>query len=277
MEGQFTGKTIFITGASSGIGAALAVEFARDGANLALAARRGELLERTLNAVREVGGRGKAVTCDITNRGTLDHAVASMLETFGSLDVAIANAGFGVNGMFKDLSVDDFRRQYETNVFGTINTVQAVLPSLKASHGQLVLVGSVMGRIGLPVSSAYASSKFAITGLAESLYYELAEDGIRVTLINPGLVESNIARVDNQGVFEQGRKDPRPAFFIVPTEKAAKEIVKRISGGRAEATITGHGKIVVWLNRHFPWLVRFILRTATKGRMGEVAKRKRES
>ena len=275
MTERFSGKTVFITGASSGIGAALAVEFAKEGAKLSLAARREDWLDRTLKAVEEVGGRGRVVACDVTKRETLDRAVASTLDAFGSLDVAIANAGFGVNGVFSELTIEDFRRQFETNVFGAINTIHAVLPSLRDSRGHLVLIGSVMGRVGVPVSSAYASSKFAVTGLAESLYYELAEEGIRVTLINPGIVDTNIARVDNRGVFKEGRKDPRPAFFMVPVGKAAREIVKRISQGKAEATITRHGRIIVWLSRHFPGLVRFILRMTTKGRMGEVAKRKR--
>ncbi len=275
MAVQYAGKTIFITGASSGIGAALSVEFARHGANVALAARREDWLNRTLKSAEEAGGRGQVVACDVTSRETMDQAVARTIDTFGSIDVAIANAGYGVDGGLSDLTVEDFRRQFEINVFGVLNTIYAVLPHLKSSRGQLVLIGSVMGRIGLPASSAYVASKFALSGLAESLYYDLAEEGIGVTLINPGLVESNIARVDNQGVFEEGRKDPRPALFIMPVEKAARKIVKQISRRKAEATITGHGKITVWLNRHFPGLIRLVLRLSTKGRTAEIKKKKR--
>ncbi len=260
MDKRFAGKTAFITGASSGIGAELGRAFAREGARVALVARRTERLALVKGTIEALGGEASSIECDVNDRATLDAAVARTLERFGGIDVAVANAGFGVSGAFYKLTVEDFRRQFETNFFGVLNTVYAVLPALEASRGRLGLVSSVMGRMGAPASAPYAASKFAVCGLAESLYYDLAGKGISVTCINPGVVESNIRRTDNRGVFREERSDPAPAWLIVPTERAAKAIVSAVYRRQFEAVITGHGKAAVFLARHFPRTLRFLVK-----------------
>ncbi len=260
MDKRFAGKTAFITGASSGIGAELGRAFAREGARVALVARRAERLALVKGTIEALGGEASSIECDVNDRTTLDAAVARTLERFGGIDVAVANAGFGVSGAFYKLTVEDFRRQFETNFFGVLNTVYAVLPALEASRGRLGLVSSVMGRMGAPASAPYAASKFAVCGLAESLYYDLAGKGISVTCINPGIVESNIRRTDNRGVFREERSDPAPAWLIVPTERAAKAIVSAVYRRQFEAVITGHGKAAVFLARHFPRTLRFLVK-----------------
>lgn len=275
MGGRFPDKTVFITGGSSGIGAALGAAFAREGARVVLAARSVERIEMVLEPIRADGGEVKGVVCDVTDRANLNAAIEKTVETYGGLDVAVANAGFGVSGPFQDLQTSDFRRQFETNVFGAIDTAYAALPHLIESKGRFAVVSSVLGMLGIPTTSAYCASKFAVRGWAESLYYELAESGVSVTCINPGVVESSFRTVDNQGVADPGKSDPAPSWLVVPTEKAARQMLTAIYSRRAEAVITNHGKFISACHRHFPRTFRFLVRSLTKGRMKKVQELKR--
>jgi short-subunit dehydrogenase len=248
-------KAVFITGASSGIGAALARELAAHGASLALVARRRERLEELAT---KLGARVKVTTAvaDVTHDGALEEAVRAAEEALGGIDVVIANAGFGVVGRFERLTIDDYRRQLETNVFGVLRTIYATLPALKRSRGRLAIMGSVAGHVATPRSSPYSMSKFALRALAECLREELAPQGVTVTLISPGFVVSEIGHVDNQGLWHAEDASSVPAWLRMPTDRAAREIVAAIAAGRREAIITAHGKLAVFLYRHFPWLVR---------------------
>ena len=270
MAGRFQRSSVFITGASSGIGEALARAFALEGARLALAARRLERLESVRQELMPAAAEVLAVPCDVTSRPSLDAAVAQTAEAFGGIDVAVANAGFGVTGFFQDLSTADFRRQFETNVFGLLDTVYAVLPHVRASKGRLALISSVSGRVGSPASSPYVASKFAVTGLAESIYYDLRADGVSVTCIEPGFVESKIRMTDNAGRFHEDWNDPVPPWLVVPRDRAARAIVSAIYKRKPEAVITGHGKLAVWSARHFPRTVRFIQRQAVQRMPGNL-------
>jgi len=269
MSESFSGKSVFITGASAGIGAALAVAFAREGARVALAARRLDRLEAVEAEVNAAGGQGLPVVCDVTDRANIDAAVARTVEAFGGVDVAVANAGFGVSGRFERLTTDDYRRQFDTNVFGAIDTVYAVLPHVKASRGRIGLVASVLGRVGSPVTSAYNASKFALVGFGESVYYELLGSGVSVTLVLPGVVESEFRRIDNQGVYHPEREDTAPSWLIVPAERAARDILEALRRRKPEAVITGHGKAAVWFHRHFPRTFRAIMKRAGRSRTAQ--------
>ena len=225
-----------------------------------LAARRTDRLQALASEIERAGRRALVVACDVTADGDLEHAVARARDRFGRLDVAVANAGFGVVGPLESLTVADYRRQFETNVFGVLRTIYATLPDLKKARGRLVILGSVSGWIATPGSSPYAMSKFAVRGLAEALGHELAPAGVAVTLISPGFVDSEIRRVDNDGRFRDAEPEPIPAWLVVPTDKAARQIVRAVARRRREAVITGHGKIVVFLQRHVPWLVARVMR-----------------
>jgi short-subunit dehydrogenase len=172
------------------------------------------------------------------------------------LDVVIANAGFGVVGALRDLSVDDYRRQFETNVFGVLRTIKAALPEIERSKGNVVIVGSVAGWAASPNSSAYAMSKFALRALADAITPELRLGGVTVTLISPGFVASDIRRVDNQGKLHAGTPEPIPQWLVMPTDKAARQILRAVARGKAEAIITGHGRVLVAVERFLPWLSR---------------------
>jgi len=265
---RFAGNAVFITGASSGIGAALAREFAREGADVALAARRTDRLEALAAEIGKSGRRAVVTPCDVTRDGDLERAAEQARAALGKLDVVVANAGFGVTGKLETLSIDDYRRQFETNVFGVLRTVYATLDDLKTTRGRLVLIGSVSGHVAVPGSSAYSMSKFAVHGLAAALGHELAPYGVAVTLISPGLVESEIGQVDNSGVWRaQAPRRPIPASIVMATPTAARKIVRAVSRRRREAVITGLGKVAVVLQRHLPWLLTAIIRRfGIKGR-----------
>ena len=268
MARRFEGKTAFITGASSGIGAELARQFAAEGARVVVTARRADKLEAVCEAIRTAGGQALGVACDVTDRAALDHAAAEAVREFGSIDVVVANAGFGVSGLFDALTTDDFRRQFEINVFGVVDTIYATIPHLIASRGRLGVVSSILGRMGGPATSAYCASKFAVAGLAESIYYELAEHGVSVTCINPGIV-------DNENRWKEGRNDPAPSWLRVPAAKACREILDALHRRKFEAVITGHGRLACFVARHFPRTLRFAVRQATKGKLDALGKRKR--
>jgi short-subunit dehydrogenase len=255
----WAGKVALITGASAGIGAALARALARDGADLVLAARREDRLRDLALEIEATGRKAIVVGCDVTRDGDLERAVAAAVERYGRLDIAVANAGFGVVGPVEDLTLDDFRRQLDTNVLGVLRTLYASLPELRKTRGQFVIVGSVAGHVPTPWTSPYSTSKFAVRGFAESIHDELAAGGVSVTLVSPGFVDSDIRRVDNHGKVHENAPDPVPGWLRMPTDRAARAIVRAIRRRRREVVVTGHGKALVLLYRHTPWLLRFLI------------------
>jgi NADP-dependent 3-hydroxy acid dehydrogenase YdfG len=177
-----------ITGASSGIGAATARQASEAGYRLVLAARSTDRLEAL--AV-QLGGsdRAIAVTCDVTEWDQQEALVATALERFGRIDVAFANAGFGAARGFLAESPEHWRSMVLTNVYGAALTIRATMPALIQTRGHLLLTGSVAGRRALP-GSLYSSTKWAVTGMGESARQEFNDTGVRVTVIEPGMVDT---------------------------------------------------------------------------------------
>ena len=261
MVTTFAGKSVLITGASSGIGAELARQLGQAGGQLTLTARRTDLLDQLAQRIAGADTpQPLVVQCDVTRDGDVERAVAEATERWGTLDIVIANAGFGVVGAFRDLSVADYRRQFETNVFGVLRTISAALPEIEKTRGNVVIIGSVAGWSSTPNASPYAMSKFALRALADAITPELALKGVTVTLISPGFVDSAIRRVDNQGSFHAEAAEPVPQWLVVPTDKAVRQILRAVARGQAEAVITGHGKLLVAIERFLPWLSRAMKR-----------------
>lgn len=257
---------VLITGASSGIGEELARQLGVQGARLALTARRRDLLETLAQEIVAQGGEQPVVVeCDVTRNGDLERSVAASIQHWGKLDVVVANAGFGVSGALNRLSLEDYRRQFETNVFGVLRTIYAALPEIERASGHIAIIGSVSGWAASPGGSPYAMSKFAVRALANSVTPELQHAGVKVTLISPGFVDSNIRRVDNQGNFHSRAKDPVPAWLMMNTEKAVRQMLRAIARGKREVIITGHGKILVAVERFMPWVLRAVSRRMAAG------------
>ena len=253
----FRDKSVLVTGASSGIGEELAIQLAVSGAKVTLAARRESELARVSQQVVALGlPQPLLAVCDVSRDGDLERAVAAAASQYGRLDAVFANAGFGVVGNFEKLGLDDYRRQFETNVFGVLRTLYAALPELKKTRGNFAIVGSVSGWAATPTASPYAMSKFAVRAFANAVRLELRAAGVTVTLLSPGFVVSNIRRVDNRGMAHPEAADPVPAWLQMSTEKCARQMLQAVARGQRERIITGHGKLLVFLARFAPWIIR---------------------
>ncbi|MGH9482077.1 MAG: SDR family NAD(P)-dependent oxidoreductase [Terriglobales bacterium] len=256
----YRGKSVLVTGASAGIGAELAWQLGQAGARLTLAARRRERLEALAARIAAAGGEApQVVECDVARDRDLERAVVAAVARFERLEVAFANAGFGVTGPLRRLALDDYRRQFETNVFGVLRTVYAVLPELERNRGNLVVISSVSGWVAAPGASAYSMSKFALRALATALRAELAPAGVTVTLISPGFVASDFRRVDNHNLPHGDRADTAPAWLQMPADRAVRSILRAAARGKRERIVTGHGKALVALERFLPGLNRALL------------------
>lgn len=263
---DFEQKVVWITGASSGIGRQLALSFTRKGAIVAASARRMEELNQLVSEIESSGGRAAAFYCDVLKEDGIKSCSEAIIKKFGHIDVAVANAGFGVFGKIENLDATEWQRQLAVNVTGVALTAKYALPFLRKTSGRLVLIGSVAAYFPSPGVGAYAASKAAVRAIGQALMVELNGSGVTCTTIHPGFVNSDIARVDNTGVLHKDRTDPRPANLMWPTEKAAEVMVKAIYQRKGDYVFTGHGKIAVFIAKVFPGLARKI---SAKGPMPE--------
>jgi short-subunit dehydrogenase len=257
-------QVVWITGASSGIGKAMAFEWAGLGYKVALSSRRKELLDKVANEISQSGGEALVVLCDIMEEASIENAVNHVITTWGRLDAVVANAGFGVFGSIEKLTAKDWNRQLQGNVTGLALTVKYALPHLKKTRGRIGLVGSVGAYLPSPNVGAYGASKAAVHSIGQTLQVELMGTGVSCTTMHPGYVVSEIARVDNEGVWNPERPDLRPANLMWPTDKAARVMVKAMLKRKRVYVFTGHGKVFVGLQRWFPALIRKIMSKGPK-------------
>ena len=185
-------QTALVTGSSSGIGLETALALARDGyrtfAGMRNPSRSGELE----NAAKKENLKIDIVQLDVNVEESAASAVKGIVEDSGGLDVLVNNAGYGQIGCVEDVTIDDFKRQFDTNFFSIVGMIQKAAPVMRRQgSGSIINISSVAGRIGLPCLPAYISSKFALEGLGECLRYELGQFGIRTTLIEPGVIKTN--------------------------------------------------------------------------------------
>jgi NAD(P)-dependent dehydrogenase (short-subunit alcohol dehydrogenase family) len=185
-------KVALVTGSSSGIGLETALALARDG-HITFASMRdikkGGKLEQ---AAKKENLKINLIDLDVDKEESIVSAIKKIIMDVGRLDILVNNAGYGQFGCIEDLSVDDFRKQFETNFFSIVRIIQEVSPIMrKQNSGIIVNISSVVGRMGLPASSSYISTKFALEGLSECLRYELGQFGIKTTLIEPGVIKTN--------------------------------------------------------------------------------------
>jgi len=263
--GRYSGLVAWVTGGGSGIGRALAIEFAAGGGDVALSGRRVDKLEEVAGEVRKLGARALVVPCDVTDEAACDAAVRAIVSGLGKIDVAFANAGFGASGRIEQLTAEVWRRQFDVNVVGVVNTAKWSLPELRKTNGRLVLVSSVMGMLAIPGQGPYSASKFAVRAIGLTLAQELHGSGVSCTTIYPGFVESEIAQVGADGRFDATRVDKRPKKFMWTGDKAARVIWSAVMKRKREFVFTGHGKVGAFLGRHMPGLVHFAMtREGTK-------------
>ena len=179
-------RVIAITGASAGIGRATAIRVAREGASVAICARRRERLDAVAKEVAAAGGRALPIAADVVRDEDMQMFVAQAVERFGTLDVLMCNAGFGIYGAIDDITPDQMRRLMDVNYFGTYYAVRAALPIFRRQqHGHIVIVSSIVGKRGVPYMGAYSATKFAQVGMAECLRSELYGSNIHVSVVCP--------------------------------------------------------------------------------------------
>lgn len=233
MSSRVRPSTVLVTGASSGIGRALAIEYARGGAKLALCARREGELEAAAAEVRAAGGSAVVIALDVADVDAVGEAVRRADHELGSLDLVIANAGRGDTQLGTRLTWADVGPVIDVNVRGAFATLIAAIPVMLAQQrGHLVGVTSLAGVRGLPTSAAYSASKAALSAFLESLRIDLAPAGIRVTDVQPGFVATPI-----------NQRATHPTPFIWPVERAARHVVRRLE--RAPAMIAFPWPLVV--------------------------------
>ena len=188
-------KTVLITGASSGIGEATARYLARRGYHVVATSRELARLDKLMELARVESLPVSSYQLDINRSDSVEQMIPRILDQVGVLDALINNAGYGLRGCLEELTIEDVKAQFETNLFAVLRMSQAVLPHMRGRRsGTIVNVGSVSGRIGIPLGGAYASSKFALDGLSRVMRMEVAQYGIWVVLIEPGLFRTNFHR-----------------------------------------------------------------------------------
>jgi len=252
-------ESVWITGASSGIGEALAHELARRGARLILSARRGDRLQEVAGALP--GSDHRLLPLDITDTASVERKVARLVGVGAPPTMVVLNAGISQRALARDTELAVDRRLMETNFFGSIALAKAILPEFRrVGAGRFVVVTSLVGRIGSPLRSGYAASKHALHGFFESLRAEEYASGVRVTLVCPGFIRTELPRKALLGDGSpQGRMDRAQNEGMVP-EACAFKIATAIERGRDEVTIGGRERFAVPLFRFVPGLFRRVLR-----------------
>src|SRR5918912_964528 len=218
MSIDWSKRVVFITGASSGIGQALAVELGRRGASLGLLARRAETLDEIAKEVESAGGRALALPADVRDAAAVRTAADRLRAQFGRIDVLIANAGVGATTHAADLKADEVANVININLLGAVNSVTSVVPEMIAQGGgQLVAISSLAAYRGLPKSGAYCASKAALSAFFESLRLDLRGTGVDVTIIHPGFIKTPLTA---------GRQAQMP--FLMELDDATRKIVRAI-------------------------------------------------
>jgi short-subunit dehydrogenase len=243
---------VLITGASGGIGRALAIELARAGAHLVLNARREDMLRTVADEVIAAGGQAVCAAGDVTAKQTRLAALAAAERQFGGLDTLVNNAGVSAWGAFNEAGEDRLRRIMDVNFFALAEMTREALPLLRTGHRPLVVnIGSILGHRGIPLQAEYCASKFAVRGLSESLRGELAAMGIDLLLVTPGTTETEFFEHLLEKTTEMPWGKPRG----VPSSYVAAQIVRAMRSGRREIIPSPSGRLLVWLNRLVPGLV----------------------
>ena len=249
-------KVIIITGASSGIGKALAFALAKKGNKLVLAGRNKEKLNAVLQKMNEVNISAISIVTDVCKKEDCKNLINKCITEFGRIDVLINNAGISMRALFNESDLEIIDKVMNTNFWGTVFCTKYALPYLLQSNGSLVGVSSIAGHIGLPERSAYSASKFAMNGFLESVRSENMENDLHVLIACPGFTASNIRKAALTKDGTPQKESPRNEQKMMTAEKVAKNIICAIDCKKDTLTLSINGKLAVWLNRFFPKLAK---------------------
>lgn len=254
---DFRGKSVVITGASSGIGEALAVRLARRGAKLGLGARSEGELERVAKACREAGGEAIVVPTDVTRPEDCGRLVDSAAAAFGGIDAFVANAGISMLARFEDVTdLSIFERVMAVNYLGAVYATHFALPHVKRSRGLLVAVSSLTGKFGAPTRSGYAASKHALEGFFDTLRIELLGSGVSVLVVSPGFIATDIRAKalgpDGRPLGESPRDESRGNLSV---DGCATAIEKAMIGRKRDVIVPARVGAARWLELLAPALL----------------------
>ncbi|MGZ4779155.1 MAG: SDR family oxidoreductase [Thermoanaerobaculia bacterium] len=257
---SFRGKVVWVTGASSGIGEAVAVAFSREGAQLVLSSRNTRELER-VRKVCDDSDRHLLVPLDLTQSETLPGVTADVLRQVDHIDVLVHSGGVSQRSLVTDTALATDRAIMNLNYFGTVALTKAVLPSMLArKSGHIVPISSVVGYVGTPLRSAYSASKHALHGFFDSLRAEVAKDGIDITIVCPGYIRTNVTRNALTGDGSAYGKMDRSHDRAMRPEECARHIVNAVKKRKQEIVVGGKETWAVPLKRFLPRLVSRMVR-----------------
>ncbi len=258
-------KTVWITGASSGIGEALAYVCAAEGAQLVLSARRINELERVAENCKIDKSKILILPLDLEKLDAIDEKVNTVIKKFGSIDVIINNSGMGHRTKVVNTSTEIDRKVMEVNFFGTINLTKAVAKQMqKQKSGKIVVISSIMGKYGMPLYSTYSASKHALYGYFESLRQEVYNDNIKILIVSPGFINTDVStKLLKEDGSEYGIKSDAQEKGMNAID-CAKGIVKAIKSNRNHKFVGGYEIFSVYVKQYFPKLFYKLMRKMTK-------------
>ena len=265
MADGFKENVVVLTGASSGIGRALALQLAEQGAWLALGARDSEQLEAVNRECQQRGGRCFFIQTDVTDQTQCQRLIARCVNEYGRIDTLINNAGISMRARFEDLqTLAPLEKLMQVNYFGTVYCTYAALPYLKRTQGRIAAISSMTGKTGVPTRCGYAASKQAVVGFFDSLRIEIAEYGISVTLVYPDFVASEARKralgADGKPIGES----PLQEHKIMSAEECARITLRAVAKRKREEIMGLRGKIGPYLKLIAPGLVDRVALRATK-------------
>jgi len=251
---DYLGKVVVITGASSGIGAQSAEEFAKLHANVILVSRNEEQLKKIAVKLSKYHTEVFVQVCDVSKKTQVDTMQEVIIKKFGTVDVLVNNAGFGIHNTVNETKIEEIESQMMTNFFGTVYCTKAFLPKmLEQKSGHIVNVASVAGSIGIPGMASYCASKFAMIGFSESLSHELKGTGVRITIVSPIMVRTNFFNHESFG------KMPRYSSISLNSKTVANAIVRAASSHRLEIIVPQFVRLAIWIKQTFPYLINPII------------------
>ena len=256
-------KLVWVTGASSGIGKACAESWARRGAKVVLSSRKEDALEAVARPLREEGCDVRVVTLDLSNSDSLADVATHVESTYGAVDVMVHCGGISQRSKVLDTGLEVDRRVMEIDYFGTLALTKALLPGMvKRKQGHFVVVTSLMGLFSSPLRSGYCGAKHALYGFFESLRAEHHDDNVKVTMVCPGFIHTNISlnAVVGDG-SKQGTMDDKTGAGMSPAA-CAEKMVRAVERNKAQALIGRTELLAVYLKRFAPGLLRRIMRRA---------------
>ncbi len=252
---HFEGKTIWITGASSGIGEALALGWAAQKTRLILSARNADKLTRVQEECVRAGSDTMIAVMDLSDIDSISKTAGEVMNKYPHIDILVNNGGISQRSLAAETPVKVDRMVMETNFFGAITLTKLVLPSMiNNKSGHIVVISSVVGKFGFPLRTAYSASKHALQGYFDSLRAELRNDNIKVSVVSPGRIQTNISiNAINRKGQKHGIMDPGQSNGI-PVTQCANKIIKSVSKGKKDIIIAKQERIMIFFRKFLPSL-----------------------